>query len=626
MNSNDPVSYSQNAVQQKHLDFKVSIDMERKRLYGRVRIYYTCKKNSNFIALDTRDLRIYRASTLHYKQLPFKLIKRKDKDSNLGKGLLIVLPDKCRRSSYIDVYYSTTRKSLGIHFSDRKVLNNSKYGFMYTHGEAIYTRTFAPCQDSPSLRVSTSALIKIKRPYNVLFSGKLIKRRKRGNYFYYYFRLKQTIPTYLITFSAGVLKTHKIANSRCRVHGEKEVMNKKIIDFDFEYCEKYMRYFEKNYGKFYFDRMEFLILPRDSPYSGMENPYVVFIAESIVTGDRSLSSTIAHEIAHFWSGNLVTNANWKHFWLNEGITTYISRKALKEIHSIEDYYLNMRHGLKRLSWALKSVRNNGKVDSTFRSMNPNVKNFDPYVAFSSVPYEKGNFLLYYIERLIGNKNINAILKKYFKTYRFRSITTRKFVNLFNREIKRFVKNRKIMKKKVHIPWKKWIYGTGMIPAKFKFQKLQSVTVKNAKKWILSLLNKNVNHKELTRKFKIFTVRIKGKILSTVKRVFRKLSKKTKIVFYRFLQNKYLFRQIRLKCLRSMILYKYTKGRKNKIAKLIHIFDKMRYYSVAFVKTILRQLKKLNVPKRKLLLLLNKFKSRLHPLTMMRAREFVLHHK
>ena len=497
---------------------------------------------------------------------------------------------------------------------------------MYTHGEAIYTRSFAPCQDTPSLRVSTSAYIQIKKPYNVLFSGKLISRKSVGKFYEYYFKLTQTIPTYLITFSAGVLKTMKIPKSRCIVHGEKEIMKKSVILHDFAFCEKYMKYFEINFGKFYFERMEFLILPRDSPYSGMENPFVTFIAESVLTGDRSLSSTIAHEIAHFWSGNLVTNANWKHFWLNEGITTYISRKAIREIHGKEDYYLNMRHGLVRLKRALEAVRKNTKVDSTFRSLKPNVKNFDPYVAFSSVPYEKGNFLLYYIEKLIGNKNINTILKKYFHTYRFKSITTRKFVDLVNSEIKKLVKSGKIEKKRIYIPWKKWIDGTEMIPIKLNFGKENIKVLKTEKNWLNQLRSKNVDFKMLYSQFIKFKIGMKAKLLVRSKIMFNKLSKNSKKILLKLLQNKKLFTQIRLKCIREILLLKYLHNNTFKIKRLVHIFDKLKYYSVAFVKSIFRELRKLKVGKKELLKLLNKYEHRLHRLTKMRIKEFILHHK
>jgi len=184
------------------------------------------------------------------------------------------------------------------------------------------------------------------------------KKSFKHKYTLYYFDLRNSIPTYLITFAAGVFKTNFIKNSRCRVHGERKLMIKeyKRIRFDFAFCEKYLRYFEKHYGKFLFDRIEFLILPRDSPYAGMENPYVTFIAESIITGDRSLSSTVAHEVVHFWSGNMVTNSNWKHFWLNEGLTTYLSMKAIKHIHGEDQYLEGMKHGLFRLKEALKNHR------------------------------------------------------------------------------------------------------------------------------------------------------------------------------------------------------------------------------------------------------------------------------
>ena len=358
----------------------------------------------------------------------------------------------------------------------------------------------------------------------------------------------------------------------------------------------------------------------------MENPFVTFIAESILTGDRSLSSTIAHEIAHFWSGNLVTNANWKHFWLNEGITTYLTRKALKEIHGKEDYYLNMKHGLFRLSRALIAVKKNTKVDSSFRSLKPNVKNFDPYIAFSSIPYEKGSFLLHYIEKLIGNKNINSILKTYFKTYRFKSITTGQFVNLVNSEIKKMMKNGRINRKKVAIPWKKWIYGTEMIPVKFNFDKINIKIVNNQNNWLNHLKSSHVNYHSLYSQFKKFKLGMKSKLLVKAKIKFDKFSKNSKKILFKLLQIKELIFQIRIKCIREILLIQYLHKSSLKRRRLVYIFDKLKYYSVAFVKAIFSELKKLGVSSKKLLELLKKYQHRLHPLTKMRVKEFILHHK
>jgi leukotriene-A4 hydrolase len=350
MNKIDPLSYSNtHEVRQTKLFFDVEIDMDNEVIKGKMRFHYKCLKNINQIILDVKTLQIFDIKDSGGQELNFYFVRHKKVSRAVGRGLIIQLKEICLKNSkeYIEISYSTTQKSIAVHFSHPTILLDKNHKFMYTHGPAIFARTLFPCQDTPSAKVLVDSKIKIAKPYTVLFSGRLQKvkelnslpimnRRQKKNMYEYHFRHVNPLPTYLISFTAAVLEKREIGNL-CEVYTEVPLINSPKIDATFQNCSEYVKFYSKNYIYNPWGKMIFIILPDDFPYAGMENPYGIQISYGMLTDDGSNKNVIAHEIAHFWSGNLVTTLTWEHFWLNEGLTNYLYRKCFQYIYGQEEF-------------------------------------------------------------------------------------------------------------------------------------------------------------------------------------------------------------------------------------------------------------------------------------------------
>lgn len=632
MNSKDPVSYSHSTeVVQKRINFKLTIDMEKEYLDGYNKIYYKClnKNKSDTIILDVNSLILKKIVDNKDNILKYKIIHKEAKSKTIGNGLVITLnkDTKCKADSYVKIYYRTAPKNaLGLHFSSNKIMTDKRYKFMYTHGEAIFGRSFFPSQDTPSLKILSKATLIIKKPYTAMFSGRFISKEDLtiGNekYTKYKYDLKIPIPTYLVTFSAGVIDRIEIT-PRCYVYGEKVFVKEKasLIKKSFKNCEDYIKFYEKLHP-FVFEKMKFLLVPNDLAYSGMENPYVTFIGQYMLSKDRSYSGTVAHEIAHFWSGNLVTNESWKDFWLNEGITTYLTRKALKHVDSKKRFELEMYKGQNRLRIAIKKFKRNDKFkkNPSLRSLQPEIINKDPYFAFSSIPYEKGCFLLYHIEKIISEKNINKILKNYFNKFKYKNINTALFVNFFNKNIKKIFgdkKGKQLIKK---INWKPWLTGTGTNPIFFKFNTFK---IRRMKRFLRYFKWRRLNLRKVLNKFSQFRRKTRTRILIKLRRISSYLTPRGIVILRRFLTHKGLFNQKLVNAQRKLLLIYLEDNKKKKINMFKKLLSKYNLYKTTFIKKIFIIMKnRLGMSKDFLRKLFKKYEKMYNPITVIRVKEAI----
>ena len=196
---------------------------------------------------------------------------------------------------------------------------------------------------------------------------------------------------------------------------------------EFADLEKMLRVTEESFGPYRWDRYDLLIMPPSFPYGGMENPRLSFITPSAITADKSLVSVIAHELAHSWSGNLVTNYTWRDFWLNEGFTTYLTNRIMQLVYGDSRYHLEMSLGYERLTSAMErtdDTRQSLVIDSSSRD--------DPFDDFSMIPYEKGALFLYELEQAVGRTTFDQFLREYFQRFAFQSITTEEFLRYLER--------------------------------------------------------------------------------------------------------------------------------------------------------------------------------------------------
>lgn len=265
------------------------------------------------------------------------------------------------------------------------------------------------------------------------------------------FYQKIPIQSYLIAIAIGALESREISQ-RCRVWSEKELLDK--AQYEFSNTEKQLQVAEEICGPYVWGIYHLLVLPPSFPFGGMENPCLTFVTPTLLAGDRSLANLVAHEIAHSWTGNLVTNKNFEHFWLNEGFTVFIERRIIGRLEGKEMEDFQALNGVEELK---ETVNDLGKK-SNLTSLVVNLKNkIHPDDAFSSVPYEKGSLFLRYIENIVGGpEKFEPFLRKYFETYKYKSLTTDEFVSFFKSE---FSETKDIE----DIDWNTWLYAPGMPP-------------------------------------------------------------------------------------------------------------------------------------------------------------------
>jgi leukotriene-A4 hydrolase len=622
MNKDDSMSFSQeNGIVQQHLDFEVDIDMEKKILEGLVRINFKCLGSTNFAAFDISDLSIINVKDSQSNLLKYYIIK--NNKSSIGNGLIVKLSKNCSQgeTSFLEIYYSTTRNSLGLHFSDPNVLHHKdkKYSFLYTHGEAIYSRTFFPSQDSPSLKVTSTAMLRIKEPYTALFSGEFVAKKKLNNgLLEYSYKMDKPIATYLITFAAGVIEKKQIKDSRCEVWGEAEAM--KWVDESFKNCEDYLKFYE-TYKPFSFNKMTFLVVPDDFPFSGMENPYVTFISEAVLAKDRSYTNTIAHEIVHFWSGNLVTNKNWVSFWLNEGITTYLNRKAFRVLHGDDEFFFELYNGLFKLDLALKDLRVNKHLDASFRSLTPKITD-DPYMTFSRIPYEKGSFFMYHIETIVGDSVMHKILSDYFNEFQFKSLHSEEFIKFLKEKIQLYHPegNKKIQE----INWTEWLYGTENLPVDFS---IDSKNVKDFKIKVEEYKKAEKSEDELKTMFKNMKISEKDRVLKELSESYKKLSDKALSTIESFIGDDSLFEDhVNIKASHIILKAHFIKDNMDRENFILESLETLKFYKVQHLRKIFGLLKEINPDKNYLGKILSNFKNRLNPITVNRINEYIEQNK
>ncbi len=393
-----------------HISLDLNVDFTKKVLTGSAMLdVERGDQNATTIVLDTKGLSIHSVSA-NGSSVPFELGKA---DSFLGAPLAIELP---LGVTSFKVEYTTSPDASGLQWLTPAQTAGGKHPFLFSQAQAIHARSFIPLQDTPQARVTYDATLRTPKELLAVMSASNEPNAERDGV--YEFTMPQAVPSYLIALAVGDLQ-FKSMGERTGVYAEPELLESAAAEF--ADTESMLIETEKRYGPYSWDRYDLLILPPSFPFGGMENPRLSFITPTVIAGDKSLVSLIAHELAHSWSGNTVTNATWRDLWLNEGFTTYLTYRIMEIVYGTDRYNMEAVLGYEDLEEDMQ------RLDSQDEILAIDLRGRDPDDVFSNVPYEKGALFLRELEQQVGRDNFDRFLTQYFEKFAFQSITTDEFL-------------------------------------------------------------------------------------------------------------------------------------------------------------------------------------------------------
>lgn len=409
-------------VRTKHVHLDLEVDFTSKTIAGVARHEMSEHKVTTAI-FDIKALDIQKVTLGKENEIgtDFEI---GDADDILGRPLKVKIKPNTK---YINIYYSTTDKTQALDWLDPALTTGKKHPFMYTQGQAILTRSWIPIQDSPTNRITYSADIKVPSELMAVMSAENPKEKSDDGL--YHFEMKQKIPAYLIAIAVGDL-TYTTLSDRCGIYSEPELAEE--CAYEFTDLPKMIDAAENLYGTYQWDQFDMAILPYSFPFGGMENPRLTFANPTLIAGDQSLVSVVAHELAHSWSGNLVTNATWNDFWLNEGFTVYFENRIMEALYGKEISDIHKFIERQDLTATLEDMENGDHPEDTHLKLH--LDDRDPDEGMSDIAYVKGAFFLRTIEEAVGRKKFDIFLKEYFTSHAFETITTEDFVVYLNEEL------------------------------------------------------------------------------------------------------------------------------------------------------------------------------------------------
>ena len=441
----DPHSYAQpQDVVVSHVDLNLEVDFPHRQLDGTATLTLDWKNASaQDLVLDTENLKIASVEALdadgHASALEYELAATVP---NMGSKLTIAAP---KHPHEVRIAYSTSPDASGLQWLTAAQTADKKLPFLFSQSEATHARSWIPLQDSPAIRFTWKAHVGAPRGVRVVMSAPNDPEHPLDGSFD--FEQTHPVPSYLMAIAAGDLDVRE-TGPRSAVYAEPSVAGKAAREF--EDTEKMIATTEKLYGPYRWGRYDILVLPPSFPFGGMENPNMTFATPTVLVGDKSLVSLVAHELAHSWSGNLVTMATWRDGWLNEGFTTYVQGRVTEALYgkalADEENLLAIRNLEKTI----------GRMPENAQRLAPQPRDVNADDELSDVAYDKGSWFLRALERRFGREHFDTWLKGYFDHFAWHSITTEQMLA--------YLKSNLIDKYPGTMGWdevKEWVYGAGI---------------------------------------------------------------------------------------------------------------------------------------------------------------------
>ena len=438
-----------------HLDLDLKVDMANRRIEG-VAGYTIHAPKADSIVFDTDGLDIQTVNLADGTDAPFT----QGKAGLFGRALTVQIPKGAEK---VIIHYATGADARALQWLTPQQTADKKHPFLFTQGQAILTRTWIPIQDSPGIRITYTAKVSVPKELMAVMSATNPQQRSLDGR--YSFEMKQAIPPYLIALAVGDL-AFKPLGGRTGVYAEPGMVEKAA--WEFADMESMVSAAEELYGPYRWGRYDVIVLPPSFPFGGMENPMLTFATPTIIAGDRSLTALIAHELAHSWSGNLVTNATWDDLWLNEGFTVYFEKRICEKIYGKDYAEMLALLGRQDLDRTIADISRSAHPEDTRLKLH--LAGRDPDDGMTDVAYEKGYSFLRLIESKVGREKFDAFLRNYFDTHAFQSMTTERFLALVDEQL--------LVPNKADVNTAAWVNGDGLpaeaiMPVSDRFAKVEA---------------------------------------------------------------------------------------------------------------------------------------------------------
>lgn len=438
----DVHSYAQpEEVSVSHLNLEIDVDFDQKVISGTATYDLNNHTGASEVIFDTRELTVSKVVLDGAEETTFEI---GEADPFLGSPLTIAIQPETKK---VSITYASSNKAKALQWLSAQQTAGKKQPFLFTQSQAILARTWLPCQDGPGMRATYTATVTVPKGMMAVMSAtNPTEKNEEG---VYNFEMRQPIPSYLMALAVGDLVFRPIGE-RTGVYGEPEIMEKAV--YEFGEMEQMLESAEALYGAYAWERYDLIVLPPSFPFGGMENPRLTFATPTIIAGDRSLTALVAHELAHSWSGNLVTNLTWNDFWLNEGFTVYFERRIMESLYG-KDYadmlailgYQDLEHSVADLG-----------ADKPDTHLKLDLDHRDPDDGMTDIAYEKGYFFLRMLEDAQGREKFDDFLKTYFTSHAFQSMHTEGFLEYL---IENLLDGNEQLAKDLKI--NDWVYGPGI---------------------------------------------------------------------------------------------------------------------------------------------------------------------
>ena len=427
-----------------HVALDLGVDFDAKRISGTATLDIERKPDASEIVLDSKGLEIESVADGNGQPLQFRL---GEADAALGAPLAITLRPDTKR---LVIRYKSAPDAESLQWLTPEQTAGKRHPYLFSQGQAILNRGWIPTQDSPGIRQSWEAKIRVPAPLTAVMSApRSAEPLTQGGETMFSFKMDKPVAPYLIAIAVGDLR-FKALGARSGVWTEPAMLDAAAAEL--ADTEKMIDAAETLYGPYRWGRYDLLVLPPSFPYGGMENPVLTFLTPTFIAGDKSNVQLVAHELAHSWSGNLVTNATWADSWLNEGFTNYFENRIMEAI-----YGERRARQEAALSFAdmMKALKEEGMNDPVTR-LNLPPEEAKPDGGTTGIIYDKGAIFLRTIEKIVGREKWDAYLRSYFDRHAFQPMTSARFLADLRANL---IKSDKALEDRLMLD--QWVYQPGL---------------------------------------------------------------------------------------------------------------------------------------------------------------------